>query len=50
VVQPDFTLMITATPDDQDAENFRKASGIAVMHRITVSSIDAVEAGLSMGK
>ncbi|MCM2356875.1 MAG: DEAD/DEAH box helicase family protein [Geobacteraceae bacterium] len=46
VVQPDFTLMITATPDDQDAENFRKASGIAVMHRITVSRLDAVEAGL----
>ena len=28
VVQPDFTLMITATPDDQDAEAFRRASGI----------------------
>jgi type III restriction enzyme len=50
VVQPDFTLMITATPDDQDAENFRKASGIAVMHRITVSRMDAVEAGLIKGR
>lgn len=49
VVQPDFTLMITATPDDQDAENFRKASGIAVMHRITVSRLDAVESGLIKG-
>lgn len=49
VLQPDFTLMITATPDDQDAENFRKASGIAVMHRVTVSRLDAVEARLIKG-
>jgi hypothetical protein len=46
VLQPDFTLMITATPDDQDAENFRKSAGIAVMHRISVSRLDAVSAGL----
>ncbi len=49
VLRPDFTLMITATPDDQDAENFRKSSGIAVMHRITVSRLDAVEAKLIKG-
>lgn len=49
VVQPDFTLMITATPDDQDAESFRKASGIAVMHRVTVSRLDAVAARLIKG-
>lgn len=49
VLKPDFTLMITATPDDQDAENFRKSSGIAVMHRVTVSRLDAVEAKLIKG-
>lgn len=49
VLKPDFTLMITATPDDQDAENFRKSSGIEVMHRITVSRLDAVEAKLIKG-
>ncbi len=49
MVQPDFTLMITATPDDQDAEKFRTASGIAVMHRVTVSRLDAVEARLIKG-
>ena len=49
VLSPDFTLMITATPDDQDAENFRKSSGIAVMHPITVSRLDAVEAKLIKG-
>lgn len=48
-LKPDFTLMITATPDDQDAENFRKSSGIEVMHRITVSRLDAVEAQLIKG-
>ena len=47
VLQPEFTLMITATPDDQEAENFRKSSGIVKMHRITVSRLDAVEASLS---
>jgi len=49
VLGPDFTLMITATPDDQDAENFRKSSGIVVMHRVTVSRLDAVEAKLIKG-
>lgn len=49
VLKPDFTLMITATPDDQDAENFRKSSGIIQMHRITVSRLDAVEAKLIKG-
>lgn len=45
-LQPEFTLLITATPDDKDAEAFRKASGIAVMHRITVSRLAAVDAHL----
>lgn len=49
VLKPEFTLMITATPDDQDAENFRKSSGIVKMHRITVSRLDAVEAKLIKG-
>ena len=49
VLSPDFTLMITATPDDKDAENFRISSGIAVMHRFTVSRLDAVAAKLIKG-
>ena len=36
-LRPEFTLMITATPDDQDAEHFRKSAGIAVLHRVSVS-------------
>lgn len=43
---PDFTLMITATPDDQDVEKFKKAAGIGHLHRISVSRKEAVDAGL----
>lgn len=46
VMQPEFTLLITATPDDKDVDKFKKATGIAELHRITVSRQDAVDAGL----
>ena len=46
VMQPEFTLLITATPDDRDVEKFKKTTGIAELHRITVSRHDAVAAGL----
>ncbi|MFZ4624458.1 MAG: hypothetical protein ACOYNF_09505, partial [Rhodoferax sp.] len=39
-------LMITATPDDQDVEKFNKAAGIEHLHRIKVSRMEAVDAGL----
>ena len=45
-LKPDFTLMITATPDDQDADKFKKAAGIGHLHRIRVSRKEAVDAGL----
>lgn len=45
-LKPDFTLMITATPDDADVEKFKKAAGIAHLHRIRVSRKEAVDAGL----
>ena len=45
-LRPDFTLMITATPDDQDVAKFKKVAGIANLHRIRVSRKEAVEAGL----
>lgn len=45
-LRPDFTLMITATPDDQDVEKFKKAAGIGHLHRIRVSRKEAVDAGL----
>lgn len=46
VMQPEFTLLITATPDDSDVEKFKRSTGIAELHRITVSRRDAVDAGL----
>jgi type III restriction enzyme len=45
-LNPDFTLMITATPNDQDVEKFKKAAGIGHLHRIRVSRKEAVDAGL----
>ncbi|MCX6874041.1 MAG: DNA/RNA helicase, partial [Verrucomicrobia bacterium] len=38
--------MITATPDDADAENFTKAAKIADLHKVTVARDEVVLAGL----
>jgi len=46
IMRPDFTLLITATPNDADVEKFRKAAGIGELRRIPVSRKDAVDAGL----
>lgn len=45
-LKPDFSLLVTATPDDQDVEKFKKAAGIGHLHRISVSRKEAVDAGL----
>lgn len=34
VMSPDFTLLVTATPDDVDIEKFKQAAGIQNLHRI----------------
>ncbi len=46
VLVPDYCLMITATPDDADAEKFTKAARIADLHTVTVSREEVVQAGL----
>ncbi len=46
VIRPEFTLLLTATPDDADAEAFKRAAGFQRLHPITISRQDAVEAGL----
>jgi len=46
VLDPEYTILITATPDDADVKAFEKAMGIPELHRIRVGRIDAVEAGL----
>lgn len=45
-LNPQYCLMITATPDDADAENFRKAAGIKELHKVTVQRDEVVLAGL----
>jgi superfamily II DNA or RNA helicase len=45
-LRPEFTLLLTATPDDTDAEAFKRAAGFKRLHTITISRIDAVAAGL----
>lgn len=46
VLNPEYTVLITATPDDADVKAFEKAMGIEELHRIRVSRQDAVDAGL----
>lgn len=46
VLRPEFTILVTATPDDEEAEAFRIAVGYAQLRRISVSRQDAVLAGL----
>lgn len=46
VLKPEYTILITATPDDADVKAFEQAMGIAELQRIRVSRADAVNAGL----
>jgi type III restriction enzyme len=46
VLNPEYTVLITATPDDSDVKAFEEAMSIAELHRIRVSREDAMEAGL----
>ena len=46
VIQPDFTVLITATPDDKDIEKWQKSHDIKAISRLAVSRDDAVQAGL----
>jgi superfamily II DNA or RNA helicase len=46
VLRPDYSLMVTATPDDADAEHFMKAAAIKDLHRVQIPREEAVLAGL----
>lgn len=46
VLRPEYTVLITATPDDAEIKAFEKVLGIAELHRIRVSRRDAVDEGL----
>lgn len=47
VLQPDFTLLATATPNDQALDTFCAQVGIDKINRIEISRHDAVRAGLN---
>jgi superfamily II DNA or RNA helicase len=46
VLNPDYTVLVTATPDDKEIEELRVRLKVEELHRIRVSRIDAVSAGL----
>jgi hypothetical protein len=46
VLKPEYTILVTATPDDEDLEDLQEKMQIGQLHRISVSRTDAVSAGL----
>jgi type III restriction enzyme len=46
-LQPDFTLLATATPNDEKLEAFERAAGVEVASRVVVARDRVVEAGLN---
>jgi len=45
-LQPEYTVLVTATPDDADIARFQKALGLTRLNRITISRQEPVEDGL----
>jgi type III restriction enzyme len=45
-LQPEYTLLITATPDDADIERFKKSLGMERLNRITISRREPFDEGL----
>lgn len=48
-LRPEYTILITATPDDRDIEDFRQRMQISELHRMTLSRADAVGPGPEAG-
>lgn len=46
VLRPEYTLLVTATPDDEELKTFEATMGIVPEQRIRIGRQDAVEAGL----
>lgn len=47
VLAPDFTILVTATPKDDDLARFERAAGIGKVNRIEISRRDVVAACLN---
>lgn len=46
-IQPDFTILATATPNDEKLDAFEQKAGIEVASRVLVPRAEVVEAGLN---
>jgi type III restriction enzyme len=46
MLQPEYTVLVTATPDDTDIERFQKSLGLTRLNRITISRREPVDEGL----
>ncbi len=46
VLVPDVTILVTATPDDQDLARFQQAAGITEPYVLRASRAEAIQAGL----
>lgn len=46
-IQPDFTILATATPSDEKLDAFEQKAGIEVASRVVVPRAEVVEAGLN---
>lgn len=47
VLQPDFTLLATATPNDEKLKAFEEVAGVEVQSRVVIDREHVVEAGLN---
>lgn len=49
VLKPEYTILVTATPDDKDLDNLKARMQIKHIHRISVSRVDATGNGSTEG-
>ena len=49
VLKPEYTILVTATPDDKDLEDLRTRMQVSELHRISISRADAVGPGPEAG-
>ncbi|HEY8751046.1 MAG TPA: DEAD/DEAH box helicase family protein [Tepidisphaeraceae bacterium] len=49
VLKPDYTILVTATPDDADLRDLQERMQLGRLHRITISRADAVGDGSGAG-
>lgn len=46
VLDPEYTVMVTATPKDKDVDSFKQATGFIEVHKIAISRDECIGGGL----